>query len=70
LKNRRFPPPWQTVQTQHGFEVHDATGFRVASVYCRDDLIAAGIDIHRHMTEDEARRIALAIARIPEFMKK
>jgi hypothetical protein len=42
-------------------------GFRLASVHCRDDLQKWSFG-HRHLTSDEARRIANAIARLPEFL--
>ncbi|MEG3804963.1 hypothetical protein DBT46_003855, partial [Aerococcus mictus] len=57
-------------RTQHGYVVKDATGIVLASVYCRDDLHAAQFDDYwKHLTSDEARRIAKAIARLPEFLK-
>jgi hypothetical protein len=32
---QRFLPPWIVMQTQHGFELHDANGIKLASVFCR-----------------------------------
>ena len=43
------------------------TGFRLATVHCRDDLQKWSFD-HSHLTSDEARRIANAIARLPELL--
>jgi hypothetical protein len=41
----------------------------LAAIYCRDDLHRTQwADYANHLTSDEARRIAKAIARIPEFM--
>lgn len=56
--SRRFPPPW-TVDRPHpdSFVVKDANG----------DLQRWSFG-HTKLTSDEARRIAKAIARIPEFM--
>jgi hypothetical protein len=66
---RRFPPPWTVERDQHGFQVRDSNGILLASVYCRDDLHAARWDdYNKHLTSDEARRIANAIARIPELL--
>jgi hypothetical protein len=45
-------------------------GILLASIYCRDDLHAAKwTDYTRHLTSDEARRIAKAIAGLPDFLK-
>jgi hypothetical protein len=67
-KTRRFPPPWRVERaTADVFCVRDANGVRLASVHCRDDLQKWSFG-HDHLTSDEARRIANAIARIPEFM--
>jgi hypothetical protein len=49
------------------YEVRDANGFRLASVDFRDDLQRWSFG-HSHLTSDEARRIAKAIARLPEFL--
>jgi hypothetical protein len=66
---RRFPAPWRVERTQHGFEVLDANGIRLAHVYARDELHRAGFGQYlEHLTTDEARRIAAGIARLPDFM--
>lgn len=66
---RRFPVPWRVERTQHGFEVLDANGIRLAHVFARDDLHRAHFGQYlQHLTSDEARRIANGIARLPEFM--
>jgi hypothetical protein len=62
----RFPPPWRVEPTQHGFEVRDANGIRLAHIYARDDLHQARFGQYlEHLTTDEARRIAIGIARLP-----
>jgi hypothetical protein len=69
-QKRRFPPPWTVEKTEHGYAVKDANGVVLASIYCRDDLHATQwANYTSHLTSDEARRIATAIARIPEFMR-
>ena len=65
---RRFPAPWTVSEDQHGFNVADASGMRVAVVYHRDDLAKRNFDAHAHLTRDEARRIAANIARLPELL--
>lgn len=54
---------------QGNFTIKDANGLALAYVYSRDDLHASGGSIaHGYLTSDEARRIAAAIARVPEFL--
>lgn len=44
-----------------------ANGLRLASVHYRDDHAKWSFG-HNHLTSDEARSIAKAIARLPEFL--
>jgi len=68
-EKRRFPPPWSVERPSNDcFYVCDANGVRLAAVYCRDDLKRYSFGAE-HLTTDEARRIASAIARLPEFLK-
>lgn len=47
------------------FRVYDATGFFILSVCHREDLHASRYtDADRHLSQDEARRIAEAISRL------
>jgi hypothetical protein len=65
---RRFPPPWRVEQAGADcYEIRDANGFGLATVHCRDDLQKWSFS-HSHLTSDEARRIANAIARLPELL--
>jgi hypothetical protein len=65
---RRFPPPWRVDQTsEDAYCVRDANGVRLASIYHRNDLQKWSFG-SEHLTSDEARRIAKAIARIPELL--
>jgi hypothetical protein len=52
----------------HCFHVLDANGFRLVSVHCRDNLQELSF-AQNHLTSDEARRIAKAIARLPELFE-
>ncbi len=62
---RRFPPPWSVQKTEGShFKISDANGFALAYVYVKDNR-AGGYD---GLTEDEARRIAVNIARLPELL--
>lgn len=65
---RRFPPPW-TVERPHAdaFIVKDANGIPLVQIACRDDLKDLPF-YHTNLTSDEARRIAKAVSRLPEFL--
>lgn len=69
---RRFPAPWHVEQgDDHCFRVKDASGFMICVVLHRQDLHSRGYQYASEtLSRDEARRIAKAIARIPEFLKK
>ena len=66
MTDRRFPPPWTVEQIPGGLKVCDAYGQALAYVYSREtpaDAITAHV-----LTEDEARRIASNIAKLPALL--
>jgi hypothetical protein len=65
---RRFPKPWTVIENHESFEVQDATGFPLAYLYFEDDFKRNWAVIKGRLTKDEARRIAYAIARLPELL--
>jgi hypothetical protein len=63
VTERRFPPPWTVEVIPGGLKVCDANGQSLAYVYSREtpaDAATAHV-----LTEDEARRIASNIAKLP-----
>jgi hypothetical protein len=61
---RRFPAPWTVEKTPGGFKVLDANGHSLAYVYVGDKSLTDAL------TEDEARRIASNIAKLPTLLAK
>ena len=65
---RRFPPPWTVEKIPGGLKVLDGNGQSLAYVYSRETNDAA--NIAGVLTEDEARRIASNIAKLPDLLGK
>ncbi|AWN43205.1 MULTISPECIES: hypothetical protein [Methylobacterium] len=62
---RRFQPPWRLVELEEAIRIEDASGFPVAYVYLADDEQRRSAA--QRMSREEARRIAIRIAAIPEM---
>jgi hypothetical protein len=65
---RRFPSPWHADPMPGGYVVRDANGQALAYLYSRENEAEARQA--KVLTKDEARRIALNIARLPELLSK
>jgi hypothetical protein len=65
---RRFPSPWRADKTPGGYVVRDANGQALAYLYSRDNETDARQA--KVLTNDEARRIAINMARLPELLGK
>jgi K+/H+ antiporter YhaU regulatory subunit KhtT len=64
--SRRFPSPWRADRMPGGYVVRDANGQALAYIYSRDNEDEARQA--KVLTKDEARRIAINMARLPELL--
>jgi hypothetical protein len=68
VNDRRFPAPWRADKIPGGYVVRDANGQALVYVYSRDneaEALQAKV-----LTKDEARRIAVNVARLPQLLGK
>jgi hypothetical protein len=63
---RRFPPPWTVEELDACFVVIDSAEQKLAYVYFEDE--AGRRSAGKLLTKDEARRIAVNLARLPELL--
>jgi hypothetical protein len=64
---RRFMRPWKVIEHDVSYEVQDAAGLPLASVYFENETIRQSSP--RRLSKDEARRVAAQIARLPTLLR-
>lgn len=67
VTQRRFPPPWTVDETHACFTVRDANGQALAYIYFEDE--AGRRASAKLLTQDEARRIATNVAKLPYLLQ-
>jgi hypothetical protein len=65
---RRFPPPWRVDKIPGDYVIRDTTRQALAYLYSRENEAEARQA--KVLTKDEARRIGVNIARLPELLGK
>jgi hypothetical protein len=64
VRPRRFPPPWSVEETDACFVVKDSAGQKVGLPLLPGRRSAASL-----LTKDEARRIAVNMAKLPSLLQ-
>ena len=65
MTDRRFPPPWSIEELDECFIVRDADGQALGYFYFDEEQQSPAID--RRLTRDDARRMAMNFAKLPDL---
>jgi hypothetical protein len=68
MSQRRFPPPWTVEELDACFVVKDSAGQKLAYVYFEDE--PGRRSAAKLLSKDEARRIAVNVAKLPDLLRK
>jgi hypothetical protein len=66
MAERRFPPPWSVEELEACFFVRDNAGQKLAFIYFEDE--SGRRAAAKLLTRDEAHRIAVDFAKLPELL--
>ena len=66
MPTRRFPPPWSVEEQDACFVVVDHSGQKLAHIYFEDE--PGRRSAAKLLTKDEARRIAVNMAKLPQLL--
>ncbi len=64
--SRHFPSPWRAEKMPGGYVVRDANDQALAYIYSREN--DADALQFKELTSDEARRVAMVFARLPDLV--